>query len=678
MNRFTIRALPVAVLSLAILALPVAVFAESNERGIDVSNIDETSAPCQDFDQYANGNWMKNNPIPEEYTSWGTWQEVRERNLNTVKSILEEAAGKQHEKGSVGYKVATYYRTAMDSARAEKLGAKPLAADLKQIAAIKGPKELRAYIAQAHSQSLGMAFNCGVDQDLVKSDQYIVYASQGGLGLPERDYYLKEDEDSKKIRDQYLEHVTKMLTLAGFKDAAAQAQTVLAFETRLAKASLDKVAMRNPEVYYNIKTVAEADAAVPNLGWKDYFSTIGLGSIESFSFAQPEFFAELNKMVTETPVSDWQSYIRWHVIAQSAPYLSSDFVNEDFRFNRQVLAGAEEIQPRWKRVQSAMDWKVGEAVGQIYVAKAFPPEAKARALKMIGDLRAALKTRIEGLEWMGPETKAKALEKLATFTPKIGYPDKWRDYTAWAVGEESYLANARMADQFEFKRNLAKLGKPVDKTEWGMAPQIVNAYYNPLLNEIVFPAGILQPPFFDFNIDDAVNYGAMGAVIGHELLHGFDDQGRKFDAAGNMQNWWTPDDEQKFTARAQRLIDQFNTYVVAEGVHVNGELTLGENIADLGGLTMSYHALQLALGDAGRERVDGFTPEQRFFLSWAQVWRRNVREEALKLQVNTDSHAPAKFRINGPLVSMPEFFQAFGCEEGTPMVSPASTRVTIW
>ncbi len=678
MNRFTTRALPVAVLTLAVLALPLSVNAESNERGIDVSNIDESVTPCQDFDQYANGTWMKNNPIPEEHTSWGTWQEVRERNLNLVKSILEEASTKTHEKGSVGYKVALYYRTAMDSARAEAQGAKPLAADLKQIASLKGPQDVSGYIAQSHSRSLYMAFSMGVEQDLVQSDRYIVYTSQGGLGLPERDYYLKEDEASKEIRDQYLEHMTKMFKLAGFDDAAGQAQLVMAFETRLAKASLDQVTMRNPEVYYNIKTVAEADATTPNLAWKDYFSTVGLGTLESFSFAQPGFFAELNTMIQETPITDWQAYFRWHVIAQSAPYLSSDFVNEDFRFNRQVLAGAEEIQPRWKRVQSAMDWKVGEAVGQIYVAKAFPPEAKARAMKMINDLRAALKTRIEGLEWMSPETKTKALAKLATFTPKIGYPDVWRDYTAWTAGDESYLANARLADQFEFKRNLAKLGKPVDRTEWGMAPQIVNAYYNPLLNEIVFPAGILQPPFFDPAIDDAVNYGAMGAVIGHELLHGFDDQGRKFDAEGNMANWWTDEDAEKFTARAQRLIDQFNSYVIDEGVHVNGELTLGENIADLGGLTMSYHALQLALGDSGRERVDGFTPEQRFFLSWAQVWRRNVRDEALKLQVNTDSHAPARFRINGPLVSMPEFHQAFGCEESSPMVSPASTRVTIW
>jgi putative endopeptidase len=676
MNRTVARLLT----CLVALALPLSALAQSNVHGIDPRNIDETIKPCMSFDQYANGNWMMNNPIPKEYTSWGTWEEVRERNLNLLKSILEETAAKEQPQGSVAAKVALYYRLAMDSARAEAAGAQPLKADLDRIAALKSPQDVSAYIAQSHSHSLDMAFGIGVEQDLAKSDQYIVYASQGGLGLPDRDYYLKDDDDSRKIRDEYVEHVTRMLKLAGFDSASAasQAQSILAFETRLAKASLTRVEMRNPEVYYNIKTVAEADAATPHLGWPAYFETLGLKSLGSFSLGQPGFFTELNTMIQEAPLPDWQAYLRWHIISQSARCLSSAFVNEDFRFNRQVLRGAKEIQPRWKRVQGSMDWQVGQAVGQLYVAKAFPPEAKARALKMIEDLRAALKIRLEQLDWMGADTKAKALAKLATFTPKIGYPDVWRDYSSWTVGDQSYLANSRLADEFEFKRNLGKLGQPVDRTEWGMAPQIVNAYYNPTLNEVVFPAGILQPPFFDFKIDDAVNYGAMGAVIGHELLHGFDDQGRKFDAQGNMANWWTQDDEDKFKARSQRLVDQFNHFVIEGDVHVNGELTLGENIADLGGLTMAYYALQLALGDTGRERIDGFTPEQRFFLAWAQVWRRNVRPEALKLQVNTDPHAPAHYRIDGPLANMPEFHKAFGCEGDATMVSPATTRVTIW
>jgi putative endopeptidase len=670
-----------AALALLVLGISLgAAFAQTNDRGLDPQNFDDQCPPCRDFDQYANGTWKNQNPIPAEYTSWGAWNEVRERNLKIVRRILEETASTQHPKGSIEQKVGDYYYTAMDTVQIETAGARPLTNDLARIDALDSPEALPKIIADYHRRALHPVFDVEVEQDLVQSDQYIVYATQGGLGLPERDYYLKDDEESQKIREQYVEHVGNMMILLGDDEETARkrAATVLAFETRLAEASLDNVALRNPENYYNILPVAEADLKTPNMSWTEYFATLGLADLETFSYAHPEFFAEVNKMITEVPLDEWKSYLRWHLVTDASPYLSSDFVTEDFRFYRQILAGAEKQQPRWKRVQNSMNWRLGETVGQIYVAEAFPPEAKARALDMIEHIRAATRERLEQLEWMGPETKEKALAKLETFTPKIGYPDTWRDYTKLNIERDGYLANVRRAELFEFQRNLNKLGKPVDPTEWGMAPQIVNAYYNPLNNEIVFPAGILQPPFFDFEIDDAVNYGAMGAVIGHEMLHGFDDQGRKFDADGNMQNWWTDDDEARFKNRSQRLVDQYNAFTVAGDTHVNGELTLGENIADLGGLTVAYYGLQLALGDEPRDRIDGLTPEQRFFLSWAQVWRRNVRDEAIKLQVNTDPHSPAHYRVNGPLSNMPEFYEAFGCEDDDKMVNPINTRVTIW
>jgi putative endopeptidase len=446
-------------------------------------------------------------------------------------------------------------------------------------------------------------------------------------------------------------------------------------ETRLARVSLGAVEMRNPANFYNPTTVAEAQAVAPALNFPRYLNTLGV-SVERFSFPHRAFFAQVDTMLREVPVDDWKAYLRWNLLRNAAPYLSSPIERENFRFYQTVLSGTPQMQPRWKRARGAVDGFVGEALGQLYVAEAFPPEAKAKAMEMIANIRAALQTRLEGLEWMGPETRARALAKLATFTPRIGYPDEWRDYSAVEIEPGAFLANVRRATEFEVRRQYAKVGKPVDPGEWSMTPQTVNAYYNPLRNEIVFPAGIMQPPFFDPRADDAVNYGAMGAIIGHEIMHGFDDQGSQFDAEGNFSNWWTEQDKAEFTRRAGMLVEQYGAYVAVDSLRVNGQLTLGENIGDLGGLIIAYDALQRSLGSGPRTAIDGFTPEQRFFLSFAQAWRGVARDEAVRLQVQTDPHSPRRFRAVGPVSNMPEFARAFSCSPGDPMVR--SEPVRIW
>ncbi len=525
-----------------------------------------------------------------------------------------------------------------------------------------------------------MLFGAAVFQDLMNSEQYIMYAVQGGLGLPDRDYYTREDEESVELRAKYVAHVSTMLQLLGDapEEAQAAAEAILALETRLAEASLTNVELRNPANYYNIQTIGGADEATPNFSWAEYFDRMGLGELETFSYAHPKFFAEMNAVMEEISIDTWKDYLRWHAIDTFAPYLSDDFVNADFAFYGTTLRGTEELRPRWKRVIDRTSESLGEALGEVYVERAFPPETKRRADEMIENLRAAVRMRIQGLEWMGDETTAKALEKLGTFVSKIGYPDEWCDYSRLEVGTESYLANVRAGNAFETRRNLDKIGQPIDRNEWGMSPQTINAYYNPVMNEIVFPAAIMQPPFFDGEMDDAVNYGAMGGVIGHEFMHGFDDQGSRFDAQGNMVNWWTDEDRARFESRTDKLVEQYNGFVAVDDLHVNGELTLGENIGDLAGITMAYYALQAALEQNDPDEIDGFTPHQRFFLSWAQAWRRNYRDEAIRLQVNTDPHSPSMFRANGPLANMPEFAAAWGCKEGDPMVRPADKRADIW
>jgi len=652
----------------------------TNERGLDRRNMDETVNPCDDFYAYANGNWFERNPIPAEYSVWSVSNEMRERNNLLLREILEDAAGSGAPQGTNKQKVGDFWTSGMDTESIEQAGSTPLAADMERIAEAQSLSDLQAIINDLHVEGIAVLFDFGIDQDLKNTDQYILYATQGGLGLPDRDYYIREDEESEELRKKYVAHVSAMLQLLGdsAEDAAAAAAANLALETRLAHASLTRVELRDPASSYNIETVAAADRATSNYSWSRFLATLGLGEMETFSYAHPVFFAEMNAVLSEVPLGDWKNYVRFHMVSQLAPYLSDDFVNEDFAFFGQTLQGTEELRPRWKRVISRTSRSMGEALGQVYVERAFPPSTKQRADEMIENLRATVQARLQALAWMGDETKASALTKLAAFSTKIGYPDEWRDYSTLAVSAESYVANVRAGNVFEVRRNLNKIGEPIDRKEWGMPPQMINAYYNPLLNEIVFPAAIMQPPFFDGEIDDAVNYGGMGSVIGHEFMHGFDDQGSKFAANGNMDNWWTDEDRQRFEERTQKLVDQYNGFVAVDDLHVNGELTLGENIGDLAGLTMAYHALQRALEKHPPGEIDGFTPEQRFFLAWAQAWRRNYRDEALKLQVNTDPHSPGRFRTIGPLANMPEFAAAFGCEEGDPMVQVAELTADIW
>jgi putative endopeptidase len=672
--------LRVAACALALCAaLPGAAAAQdyvTNARGLDRRNLDESVRACTDFYQFANGGWLRRNTIPADRSGWGAGSELVERNDSLLHRILDEAAAGGAPLGSIRQKVGDFYASALDSARIESLGAAPLAPELARIDALRSTDDLQALLARWHAAGLGALFSIGVEGDLQNSNVNMLYVLQGGLGLPEKDYYLREDEKSAEIRRQYVEHVARMLALAGTPAAQArpQAERIMALETRLARASLGAVEMRNPANFYRATTPAEADSATPGFSWTRYLGGIGAPQ-QRFSFPHRAFFAEMGAMLGEVPLDDWKAYLRWNLARGAAPFLGSAFETESFRFYGTTLQGTPQMQPRWKRARGTVDGLVGEALGELYVAQAFPPEAKTRGMAMIDNIRAALGERLGRLEWMGPETRERALAKLGTFMPKIGYPDQWRDYSALQIERGDYFGNVRRATEFETRRQLARIGQPVDRGEWGMTPQTVNAYYNPVRNEIVFPAGIMQPPFFDPTADDAVNYGAMGAIIGHEIMHGFDDQGSQFDAQGNLNNWWTEGDRAEFTRRAQMLVDQYGAYTVLDSLRVNGQLTLGENIGDLGGLIIAYEGLQRALAGKPRETIDGFTPEQRFFLSWAQAWRGLYRDEALRMQVQTDPHSPRRFRAMGPVSNMPEFAAAFGCRPGDPMVRENPVRI---
>jgi putative endopeptidase len=649
---------------------------------IDPANIDRTVDPCDDFYRFANGNWLKNNPIPAEFSMWGSFNELNEKNSLVLKQILESAAAdKKAKNGSNRQKIGDMYAMGMDSASIEKLGASPIAGDLKRIDAISDAAGVKNEIAYLHTIGVRVLFGFFATQDEKDSKSVIGQLSQGGLGLPDRDYYIAADEKSKKIREEYELYVANMLTLAG--DDAAVAKThaalVMALETQLAKASFTRVERRDAEKNYNKRTLAELEQMTPNFSWKEYFSARNAPNIPVVNVGQPPFFAEVNAMFAAVPVAEWKEYLRWKVIASAAPSLSSAFVAEHFRFTGKVLTGAKEMQPRWKRILGVINGTMGEALGELYVAKTFTPEAKKKAGAMVDNLIAAFREHINTkLDWMDDSTRTAALHKLSSFTVKIGYTDKWEDYSSLKIDRKSYLENIRRANAFSQQQDLATIGKPVDRTKWGMTPQTVNAYYNSNLNEIVFPAAILQPPFYDPNADDAVNYGGMGSVIGHELTHGFDDEGSKYDAEGNLKEWWTTGTRKRFEERVAVLEEQFNSFVAIDSMHVNGKLTSGENIADLGGLSIAYTALQHVLDKKPNlQMIDGLTPAQRFFLSWAQVWRRNYRDEALRLQVRTDPHSPGMFRTNGPISNMQEFFDAFGCKDGT-LVRPVAERAKIW
>jgi putative endopeptidase len=649
----------------------------------DIKELGSTKDACNDFNGFVNAKWLAANPIPADRTRWGSFDSLREDSLNVQHSIVEQAAkdAAKATPGSIEQKIGYLYASGMDEAAIEKAGFEPIKPELARIAGLKNSSDIVAYIRDSYAQGNPVAFRFYGSPDFKDSSKQIAYAGQGGLGLPTADYYSKPDFE--KIRTAYVGHIARTLELTGVSadDAQKQAKAVMAFETRLAAASLVPTELRQPENRYHYVSIADADKATPHFDWAAFFKAQNADVSSGFSLSQPKFFAEFDKMLGDVSVADWQAYLRFHAIDDAAPYLSTPFQQEDFAFNAQTLNGQKEMKSRWKRTLDTVEGGMGMALGQLYVAQTFSPESKQRAQELVANLRASYKSRIEKLEWMSDATKQKALEKWATFTPKIGYPDKWRDWTGLEIQQGNYYANVQAAEKFNYDYMVAKIGKPVDRTEWGMTPQTVNAYYNAQKNEIVFPAAILQPPFFDAKVDDGLNYGGIGAVIGHEMGHGYDDQGSKFDAQGNNVNWWSDADREAFTSRTDKLAAQFNSYEALPGKFVNGKLTMGENIGDLGGLNASYDALQMALAKnpaEAKKKIDGYTQEQRFFLNWGRVWRGSIRPEAQLTLLNTDPHAPAQFRAIGAPSNMPAFAQAFQCKAGDKMVRSDDKQVKIW
>ncbi|HUJ29908.1 MAG TPA: M13 family metallopeptidase [Candidatus Acidoferrum sp.] len=655
---------------------------QEQNHGFDLANLDRSVSPCDNFFGFADGGWVKANPIPAAYSSWGTFNILHQHNEDVLHDILEEASkDKSAKPGSNWQKIGDFYATCMDESQIEAAGAKPLQPEFNRITAIHDAATLQVEIARLQTQGVPAVFAFGPQQDFKDSTREIATLRQGGLGLPERDYYLRDDEKSKQIRDAYVQHVTNMFKLLGDDGTAAggEAKTVLDIETSLAKASMKRVDMRNPDNVYHLKTVAEVRDLAPHLVWDEYLKEIGSPAVSDINVAQPDFFKGMDAALSSVSLAEWKTYLRWHLIHAAAPGLSQKFVDENFDFYGRTLTGAKELLPRWRRCVEATDRQLGEALGQYYVQRAFPPAAKAKAQAMVGNLIAALRDDLKTLDWMSPETSQKAIEKLDAITPHIGYPDKWRDYSKFDVTRASFAENVIHGDEFEHARQMAKIGQPVDRTEWGMTPPTVNAYYNPTMNEIVFPAGILQPPFYDPNRDDAMNYGGIGAVIGHEMTHGFDDSGARFDPQGNLKNWWTPEDLKNFTARGDCIAKQFDSFEVEPGLHENGKLVEGESIADLGGLTIALAAYHHSIeGKPAPPAIDGFTPEQRFFLAYAQVWEGSFRPEVARLRVNTDSHPLNQFRTNAPLSNMPSFSKAWGCSATSAMVRPEGERCRIW
>ncbi len=670
---------------------------DKNPPPLDPKNMDTSVKPADDFYLFANGTWIKNNPVPPEFSRWAAFNELAEKNNDALHEICEKVSGsnapadatkdakkpKTNEKPASAdvQKVGDFYASGMNETAIDTAKATPLSEEMKRIDAMKDRKDVLKEIGRFHSIGLHAFFFFISGQDDKDSTKVIAQAYQGGLGLPDRDYYTKEDPASQTLRDQYVEHIAKMLTLAGAPadQAANDAKKIMALETSLAKPARTRVELRDPQKNYNKMKQADLQALTPDWSWADYLKELKLANAGDINVGQPDFFKAANEVFKTTAVEDWKPYLRWHLIRDMAPNLSNDFVNENFRFYEATLRGTKQIKPRWKRVVAKTDEEIGEALGKLYVAEKFPPEAKARALEMVNNLKDALAERIKTLDWMDQPTKDQALKKLAAFTVKIGYTDKWRDYSALKVDRASYAQNVMHADMFEVDRLMKKIGKPVDRTEWGMTPPTVNAYYNPNMNEIVFPAGIMQPPFFDPKADDAVNYGGMGAVIGHEMTHGFDDQGRQYDAVGNLRDWWSKASADEYDKRRKVVVAQYSAYEPLPGQHINGELTQGENIADIGGVKIAFMAFKKAMAKKGTQpKIDGFTPEQRFFLGFAQIWRNNQRDEDLKLRLNTDPHSPGRFRTIGPLSNFDEFQKAFEIPDGSAMMRPADQRVNVW
>lgn len=662
---------------------PAARGAEGAEPAIprfSLENLDRSISPRSNFFAFANGTWVKQNPVPADKARWASFDELQQRNWQLIRGLLESAATSGADAPARVRQVGDLYASAIDTNRLEQLKFRPLQPDFDRLDAVQGAEDAARLIGDWHRRGVGVSFGIFASPDAKQSDLYALYLSQGGLGLPDRDYYL--GEGFVKQREEYRKHIAAMFQLIGegASDAEAFAGSILALETELAKASRTRTELRDQEKNYHRKTYSELKQLAPDIAWDAYFEGAGIQPPPYIVVRQPEFFVALNRLATEREPEHWLAYLRWHLLRSAAPYLHAAAADESFRFYGTVLQGQPQPEPRWQRAARVVDGSLGEALGEMFVEKYFPPAARLRMTELVENLRAVFRDRLGRLEWMSDATRQKALEKFDKFRPKIGHPQKFRDYATVQVRRDDFVGNLQRTAAFEFQRTTQRVGKPVDRTEWGMTPQTVNAYFSPTQNEIVFPAGILQPPFFDLTLDDAVNYGAIGSVIGHEITHGYDDQGRKYDASGNLKDWWTESDAKEFTARADKLIAQYDGFEPLPGAKVNGRLTLGENIADLGGTSIAYEALQRALtkDPAKRKTIDGFTPEQRFFLAYAQAWRVNVREAELRRRLVVDPHAPPQFRAYGPLVHQPEFISAFGIQPGDPMWQAPEARARIW
>jgi putative endopeptidase len=673
------RLLPVFLLGFALAGSAQSAPSEKSV-GFSVDNIDKTLDPCVDFYQYACGNWLKNNEIPADRSSWVSFAELDDRNLVTLKDILEKAAAGGPERTAVEQKIGDFYGACIDEKAANEKGLAPLQPELDRIAAAKDKAALIDAIARVHLIGPNPLFNFYSASDLHNADQVIAYIDQGGLSLPDRDYYLKDDAHMADMRKHLVEYATQTFTLAGQspQQAANSAQTVLRIETALAKASMDRTLRRDPKNRDHKMTLDAAVDLAPNFYLKRYFSDMGAPSFSELNVSNPEFFKQVNAVLGSESLDNLKTYVSWHLLRQSSPWLSQPFVDANFKM-RQALSGQKEIQARWKRCVELTDESMGEALGQKYVELTFGADGKQRMLKMVDALEKSLDEDIQGLSWMSPETKTQAKVKLQAIRNKIGYPDVWRDYSSLTVVKGDLLGNFERANEFESKRDIAKIEKPLDRKEWGMSPPTVNAYYSGSYNEIVFPAGILQPPFFDKKMDDAVNFGGIGLVIGHELTHGFDDQGRKYDPTGNLRDWWTAEDGTEFEKRVSCIADEYSNFVAVDDLKLNGRLTLGENTADNGGARIAYNAMEELIaadptGKAG-QKIDGYTPEQRFFLGFARVWCEKRRPEYARAQVTTNPHSPGKYRVNGVVQNMPEFQKAWGCKAGQPMVAQNACRV---
>jgi predicted metalloendopeptidase len=680
------------VLCLAVIGFALPLFSGDNKdvdpktglrHGFDPNAMDKTADPCNDFFQYACGGWIAKNPIPAEYPDWDRFSELYEVNLAILHNILDKAAVADHKRSPEEQKIGDYYASCMEEAAVEQKGASVLKPQLDHIAAMKSKNEMAEQVAHLQNYGIPSLLRFNSQQDFKNAESMIAEFDQGGLGLPDRDYYVKDEADKKEKREKYQLHVQKMFQLLGDSPTAAadEAKVVMAIETDLAKASQDRTFRRDPNNVYHKMSKAEFLKLSPNFNWQQYWTLMKVPQFSEVNVAPPDFLKGVNVAVDAHPVEHWKTYLRWKVLNSAAPYLSKAFVDEDFDFNEHIMGGSEQIRPRWKRCVDYVDGNLGEALGKVYVDQTFGAEGKRRMLEMVDALHSALAKDIAGLDWMDAATKEKAGEKLKAFARLIGYPDKWRDYSTLTVVRDDFYGNVNRGDGFEKHRLLNRVGKPVDHGEWLMSPPTVNAYYRGSMNDITFPAGILQPPFFENSMDDAVNFGGIGLVIGHEMTHGFDDQGRKFDAHGNLNDWWSAEDGKKFEERASCFVNEYAGFSPVDDMHLNGKLTLGENTADNGGARIAYMALMQTLGEKARsdpkalEKIDGFTPEQRYFLGFGQVWCDNRRPEFSKQMVTLDPHSPDKFRVNGVVQNMPEFQKAFSCKAGSPMVRQQACRV---